>query len=141
MTDRNTSNYGAPPQGPSPWNVGLIYFAGLLMIMVGAFQALIGVVALFQDDFFATTPNYVLRFDSTSWGWIHLLFGLLVLFAGIAVLNGRTWGQVIGIVLAGLSAFANFAFIPYYPFWSITIIVLDVFVIWALAVHGRDITR
>jgi hypothetical protein len=69
-------------------------------------------------------------------GVIHLLVGLLVLFAGVAVMSGQTWARVFGIILAGLSALAaNFMFIPYYPFWSLLIIALDVFVIWALAVY------
>ncbi len=55
------------------------------------------------------------------------------------MLAGKTWGRVIGIMLASLSALANFAFLPYYPFWAITVITLNVFVIWALAVHGRDL--
>jgi hypothetical protein len=66
---------------------------------------------------------------------------LVILFAGFGVLSGQTWGRVVGIILAGVSALANFAFIPYYPVWSLVIIALDVFVIWALAAHGRDITR
>jgi hypothetical protein len=66
---------------------------------------------------------------------------LLVLFAGFAVLSGQTRGRTIGIILAALSALANFAFIPYYPVWSLVIIALDVFVIWALAAHGHDVAR
>ncbi len=111
------------------------------MILAGSFQAFAGLVAIFDDEFYVTTPKYVLQFDSTSWGWIHLLMGLVVLCAGFAVMSGKTWGRVVGITLAVLSAAANFAFLPYYPFWSLTIITLDVFVIWALSVHGRDITR
>ena len=76
---------------------------------------------------------------ATSWGWIHLLVGLVVAVAGLAVLGGRTWGRVVGITLAMLSALANFLFIPYYPFWALTVIVLDIFIIWALAAHGRDV--
>jgi hypothetical protein len=115
-------------------------FAGVMMIMAGAFQALSGLVALFENEFYVATRNYLLQFDATSWGWIHLLLGLLVLFAGFAVLAGQTWGRVVGITLAVLSALANFAFLPYYPFWAMTIIALDIFVIWALAVHGRETT-
>ena len=63
---------------------------------------------------------------------------MLVLFAGFAVLSGQTWGRVVGIILAVLSALANFAFIPYYPFWSLAIIALDVFIVWALAMHGDE---
>ena len=142
MTEQSTSQYGRVDQGPSSsWAVGFIAFAGVMMIMAGGFQAFAGLVAILENEFYATTRNYILKFDVTSWGWIHLLLGLVVLFAGFAVLSGQTWGRVIGIILAGLSALANFAFIPYYPVWSLVIIALDVFVIWALAAHGRDITR
>ena len=127
----------APPSAAAR---GLIVFAGVLMIMAGGFQTLAGLVALFQDEFYVATRNYLLQFDATSWGWIHLLLGLMVLFAGFAVLSGQTWGRVVGITLAVLSALSNFAFIPYYPFWALAIIALDVFIIWALAAHGRDIT-
>jgi hypothetical protein len=142
MTERTSQQYGRVDQNPpSGWAIGFTTFAGVIMIMAGAFQAIAGLVGIFENEFYATTRNYILKFDVTTWGWIHLLLGLLVLFAGFAVLSGRTWGRAIGITLAGLSALANFAFIPYYPIWSLVIIALDVFVIWALAAHGRDITR
>ena len=126
---------------PSGWAIGFIMFAGVMMIIAGSFQAFAGLVALFENEFYVKTPNYLLELDATSWGWIHLLLGLLVVIAGFAVLNGMVWGRTIGVVLAVLSAFANFAFIPYSPFWSMLIIAVDIFVIWALTVHGRDITR
>ena len=69
-------------------------------------------------------------------GWIHLLVGLLVAFAGYGLLSGKTWARTVAILLVVLSAIANFLFIPYYPFWSLLIITLDVFVIWAIAAHG-----
>ena len=97
-------------------------------------------VALFENEFYVATRNYLFQFDATAWGWIHLLGGLLVVGAGFAVMAGKTWGRVIGIILAVLSLLANFAFIPYYPFWSLTIIAVDIFVIWALVAHGRDVT-
>jgi hypothetical protein len=80
--------------------------------------------------------NYLFQFDATSWGWIHLLLGLVVAFAGYGPLSGRTWARAAAIALAVLSAIANFLFIPYYPFWSLLIITLDIFVIWAIAAHG-----
>ena len=113
---------------------GFAVFAGVIMIMSGAFQAIAGLVGLFANEVYVATRKYVFQFDVTTWGVIHLLVGLLVLFAGVAVMSGQTWARVIGIILAGLSALANFMFIPYYPFWSLLIIALDVFVIWALAV-------
>jgi hypothetical protein len=142
MTEQRTSQYRRVDEKPSSGlAVGFAVFAGVMMIMAGSFQAIAGLVAIFENEFYATTPNYILKFDVTTWGWIHLLLGLLVLFAGIAVLSGQTWGRVIGILLASVSALANFAFIPYYPVWSLVIIALDVFVIWALAAHGRDLAR
>jgi hypothetical protein len=123
----------------SGWAVGFILFAGLMMIMAGIFQAFSGLVALFENEFYVATRNYLFQFDATTWGWIHLLVGLVVALAGLAVLGGRTWGRVVAITLAVVSALVNFAFIPYYPFWSLTIIALDSFVIWALAAHGRAV--
>jgi hypothetical protein len=123
----------------SSWAVGLILFAGIMMVMAGFFQAFSGLVALFQNEFYVATRNYLLQLDATSWGWIHLVVGIVVAAAGFAVMAGRTWGRVVGITLAVVSALANFAFIPYYPFWAITIIALDVFIIWALAAHGGEI--
>lgn len=124
----------------SSWAVGFILFAGIMMIVSGGFQAFAGLVALFEDEFYVATRNYLLQFDAAAWGWIHLLGGLLVVAAGFAVMAGKIWGRVIGIILAVLSLLANFAFMPYYPFWSLTIIAVDVFVIWALTAHGRDVT-
>jgi hypothetical protein len=123
----------------SGWAVGLILFAAIMMIMAGTFQAFAGLVALFENEFYVATRNYLFQFDATSWGWIHLAVGIVVALAGFAVMAGRTWGRVVGITLAVLSALANFLFIPYYPFWAMTVIALDIFVIWALAAHGRDV--
>ena len=142
MTEQRTSQYRRVEERPrSGLAAGFTVFAGVMMIMAGCFQAIAGLVAIFENEFYATTRNYILKFDVTTWGWIHLLLGLLVLCAGFAVLSGKTWGRVIGIIVASVSALANFAFIPYYPVWSLVIIALDVFVIWALAAHGRDVTR
>ncbi len=138
-----TQHTAGHPQEPHRSGVatGFIVFAGVMMIMAGGFQSVAGLAAVFKDDFYVSTPNYLLEFDTTAWGWLHLLMGVLVLLAGIAVLNGQVWGRTVGVILAVLSAMVNFAFIPYYPFWSMLIIAVDVFVIWALTAHGRDIVR
>lgn len=124
---------------PSGGVVGLITFAGIMMIMIGVFHTFSGLAAIVEDSFYVTTPNYLLEFDVTTWGWIHLIAGIVVAAAGFGVFAGRTWARVVGITLAFLSAIVSFAFIPYYPVWSVLIIVLDVFIIWALAVHGREV--
>jgi hypothetical protein len=107
--------------------------------MAGVFQAISGLVAIFQNEFYVATRNYLFQFDATTWGWIHLLVGLVVAFGGWGLLSGRTWARAAAIALAVLSAIANFLFIPYYPFWSLLIITLDIFVIWAVAAHGGEL--
>jgi len=140
MTEQSTSNYTRDDHGsPSGWAVGGITFAAVMMMLAGTFQALAGLVAIFENEFYATTKNYVFQFDATSWGWIHLLVGLAIGLAGFGVLRGNLAARIVGIGLASLSAIANFLFIPYYPFWSMAIIALDIFVIWALAAHGSEV--
>ena len=107
-------------------------FAGVVMILIGTFQAIAGLAGILEDEFYVASPNYVFELDATAWGWIHLLLGLLVAYAGYALFAAKTWARVIGVTLATLSAIANFFFIPFYPFWAILIISLDVWVIWAL---------
>jgi hypothetical protein len=125
----------------SGWTVGLVVFAAAIMIMVGAFQIIAGLAAIFDDQFFVVTRNYVFDLDATAWGWVHLLLGILLVFAGWGIFSGATWARVTGMVLAILSAVSNFFFIPYYPVWAIVIIALDVAVIYALAVWDRDQAR
>ncbi|HKQ02686.1 MAG TPA: hypothetical protein VJ735_20375 [Actinomycetes bacterium] len=137
MSEQTPSGYrAARGREASGWAVGFILFAAIMMIMAGVFQALTGLVAIFENEFYVPTRNYLFQFDATSWGWIHLVIGLLVAFAGWGLLSGRTWARTVAITLAVLSAIANFAFIPYYPFWSLLIIAIDVLVIWAIAAHG-----
>jgi len=118
--------------------VGFIVFAGIAMVMIGALHALQGLVALFNDDFYVVGQEWIFEFDLTTWGWIHLLIGLLVLIAGFFEFKGAVWARVVGIAAAALSAVLNFMWLPYYPVWALIIIALDVMVIWALSVHGRD---
>ena len=139
MTDRTTTNYPPVKRAHNDWATGGIVFAAVMMIMAGIFQALAGIVALFENEFFAVTPNYVFEFDATAWGWIHLLIGIGVGLAGFGVLRGNLAARIVGIGVAALSVVSNFLFIPYYPFWSLTIIALGVFVIWSLAAHGSDL--
>ena len=138
MTEQGSQypSAGRPDQTTSGWATGFILFAGLMMIMVGIWQALQGLIAIFENEFYVATRNYLFQFDATTWGWTHLILGLVVAFAGWGLLSGRTWARTVAIILALLSAIANFAFIPYYPFWSLLIITLDIFVIWAVAAHG-----
>lgn len=120
--------------------VGWVAFAGVLAIVLGAFQSLAGIVALFKNEVYVVGPENIWLLDYTTWGWIHLIWGIFLILAGGAILSGKTWGRVVGVLLACVSALVNFAFIPMYPFWSIVIIAMNIFVIYALTVHGEEIT-
>jgi hypothetical protein len=130
--------YTASGKAPTAW-VGWIMFASTMMIVIGLFHAIQGLVAIFKDDYFLVADSgLVVTLDYTAWGWLHLLGGLLVAFAGVSLYSGRMWARVVGIALAVISALLNFAMIAAYPLWSMIIIALDVFVILALTVHGRE---
>ena len=120
---------------------GVAMFAGFMMILIGAFQAIAGLVGIIDDQFSVLGVKYVFEFDTTTWGWIHLVVGIVIVLAGLGLFSGAVWARTIGVILAAVSAIATFAYLPYYPVWSIVIITLDVIVIWALTAHGRDITR
>jgi hypothetical protein len=130
---------GPSRRQPSAW-VGVVLFGGIMMLMVGGFQIIQGLVALFREDYYLVTPNgLVIDVDYTTWGWTHLLIGLVAVGTGIGVMLGQMWARVLGIVIAVVSALANVAFLSAYPIWSTIIIAMDVLVIYALAVHGRDV--
>lgn len=121
--------------------VGVTAFAGILMIMGGLFHFMQGLIALIDDTFYVAGKEYVFKFDLTTWGWIHLIAGILVAAAGVALFAGQVWARTIGVLLACVSILASFAWLPYYPIWSLVVITFDGFVIWALTMHGRDITE
>jgi hypothetical protein len=125
---------------PSGWATGAVLFAGILMIIIGIFEAFNGLNAIFEDQFYAVTENYIFDIDVTAWGWIHLLLGILVIFGGYAVMAGRTWGRILALIMATLAAIANFVYIPYYPFWSILMIALAIWVIWALTARWHEVS-
>jgi hypothetical protein len=125
--------------GASDSAVGLAFFAATMMIMVGVFHAIQGLVALANDTFYVVGEEWVFQFDITTWGWVHLAFGALLIVAGIFLFKGATWARWTAVVLAGLSAVVNFMWLPYYPLWSVIVIAIDVAIIWALTAHGRAI--
>ena len=133
---------------PSGWAVGWTFFAAFMMIMMGIFHAIAGFAGILEDEFISVVPAigtstqgdvYFLQFDATTWGWIHLIMGIVVALAGFALFSGAVWARTIGVIIAFISAIANFAWLPYSPVWSIIVITLDVLVIYALMVHGREL--
>jgi hypothetical protein len=118
--------------------VGWIWFAAVVMIMNGTFNAIDGLVALLKDEVYVQTKKGLVVFDYTAWGWILLIIGAIQLIVGFALASGQFWARVMAIFLATLSAIAQIAFITAFPLWSLIVITLDVIVLWALIVHGEE---
>ena len=126
----------------SGWAVGWTYFAAFLLIMLGIWHAIVGFSAILKDNVLVAGQlgdGYFLKLDSTQWGWIHLILGIVILLAGFGLFTGAVWARTIGVIFAVISGLAAFAWLPYYPVWGVLFVVAAVGVIWALTVHGRDI--
>jgi hypothetical protein len=133
-----TAQHVADRPQPTGW-VGWVIFAGVAMIVLGAFQVIEGLVAVFQRGFYvATTSHLIVHVGYATWGWVHFCIGVLIVLTGFGVMAGATWARILGIAFAVISAIVNLAFLPAYPVWGVLIIALDVVVIYALAVHGRE---
>jgi hypothetical protein len=127
--------------GPSGW-AGWVVFGGVMLILMGAFQIVQGLVALFDDGFYAVSSNgLVVDVDYNTWGWLHLVIGVVGVLVGVGLLAGNLAARMAGVVIAFLSALANLAFASAYPVWSVIVIAIDVIVIYAIIVHGRELKR
>ncbi len=113
-------------------------FGGTVLATVGLFQFFEGLSAVLNDDLYVRTPNYVYQFDLTAWGWLHLIVGIVAVGVGIAVLLGQSWAMFVGILMATLSLLMQFLFLPWAPFWALTIMAVNMAVIWALATRLSD---
>jgi hypothetical protein len=139
MGTRFPSQSASPRSEPTGW-VGWIVFAAVMLIMIGLLHAIEGFVALFKDSYYLVrSSGLVVNVDYTAWGWVHLLLGLAIAATGAALFTGRMWARVVAVGLAALSIVANFGFSSAYPIWSLIIVAVDVLVIYALTVHGREI--
>jgi hypothetical protein len=119
---------------------GWVVFGGVMLIMLGTFQVVQGLVALFDDGFYLVGSNgLVVDIDYNTWGWIHIVIGAVGVLTGVGLLAGNMAARVVGVGVAFLSALVNLAFISAYPVWSTILIALDVIVIYAIIVHGREL--
>ncbi|MEU2288678.1 hypothetical protein ABZ614_43555 [Streptomyces sp. NPDC013178] len=139
-TDRAPSEWGSRPVEESGWAAGGVVFAGVLMLVHGVLTALQGIAAIAEDDVYARLGDYVYEISLTGWGWILLILGVVAAATGWGILKGADWARTAGILLASLSLVLQFLFLPYAPVWSITLIAIDVFVIWSLATYRPPIT-
>ena len=124
---------------PTGW-VGWIGFASFMLLLGGVFAVIAGLAALFKDTVvYHSATNTVWVLDYTTWGWVHVVLGFMTIVASGSLLRGGLYGRIFAVVVALLSAFANMAFIPVYPVWSILIITVDILVIYAITVHADEI--
>jgi hypothetical protein len=137
-----SAHAGAVPKASDSYSgwVGWIGFAGVIMMMLGTFHAIQGLVALFNDEYYlVSSSGLVVSLDYTAWGWIHLIGGAVLVAAGLGVFGGQVWARTVGVIAAVLSAIVNVAFLAAYPVWSLMMIALDVILILALTVHGSEV--
>jgi hypothetical protein len=143
-TQQSPTATGAPYEPPEPsrataW-VGLIFFASIMLMLVGTIQFIQGLAALFNDEYYLVTRNgLLLKMDFTIWGWIHLLIGLAAVAASAGLLLAKTWARTVAIIIAAVSAIGNIVFLAAFPVWSVIVIAIDVLVIYAVSVHGREV--
>ena len=120
--------------------MGLTTFAWIMMVILGGWWIITGIVHIASDDFYDPSQQWIFELSSTAWGWTHLILGAVILVAGFFLFAGAVWARVIGVILAVISGLAAFAWLPYYPVYAILMVALSVLLIWALTVHGRDLS-
>jgi hypothetical protein len=142
MTAASASSEPLPPERMSTraaWAFGVVTFAGVTLVTLAFFEILQAIAAIAEDQVFVAGVDYTYAIDLSQWGWIHMALGLIGLAIGIGLMVGQSWARVAGIVVAVLVALANFAWLPYFPIWSLLIIAFSAVVIWALTTQlGED---
>lgn len=130
---------GTRPASYSSAAAGWAMFAGIMLIIYGVFDVIQGIVALANNEFFVLTQDYIFKLNLTTWGWIHIIGGVILIASGAGIFGGSVLARTVGVIVAGFAIVWNFAWLPYYPIWSIVAIAFGIAVIWALTAHGRDI--
>lgn len=134
----NDPSSSPPGEGRPIFAASVVVFAGVILAIVGVFQIFQGVVAVFDDGFYVVTRNYTFDLDTTAWGWIHIVVGLLAVGIAAGLLSGAMWARIAAVTVATLSALVNFLWIPYFPVWAIVIIALDLLIIWGVTQYKPD---
>jgi hypothetical protein len=126
----------------SSWT-GWIAFAGWLMIVIGTLDFFQGLIAVIRDEYYVLTANQIIVFDLTTWGWITLIWGIVVLLAGLGLLSGASWARWVTIVVGSINLFVQLSFVgsAQYPLWALTVLALTVVVLYALIVRWDEATE
>ncbi|MEU1319457.1 DUF7144 family membrane protein [Streptomyces tibetensis] len=130
--------HGTPRARHGTAAAGLMIFAAIMLMITGILAIMRGISAIAEDQVFVSTPNYVFSFDLTGWGWIHLALGVVAVLVSVGLFQASTWARVLGVGIAGLVLIANFLSLPAYPVWSVVMIALTGFIIWALCTAKKS---
>ena len=119
---------------------GWIGFAGILMLIIGAMDFFQGLIALFEDDYYVVTHSGLLVFDLTAWGWVMLIWGALLVLAGLALLSAQSWARWFTIILVSLNILGQLGFVggSAYPLWALTALALNIVVLYALTARWSE---
>lgn len=116
-------------------------FGGLMMVIIGILNVIQGLIAVVRDDYYVLTAEQIIVFDLTTWGWIMLLWGIVVALAGWALAMGAGWARWFTIVVGSLNVILQLGFVGsgQYPLWALTVLALNVLVLYAVTVRWRDV--
>ncbi|MFF5036232.1 DUF7144 family membrane protein [Nocardia salmonicida] len=117
---------------------GITMLAVILLLVAGILSIVRGIAGVTKDEIFLIPSEYSYQLDVSNWGWIHLSLGILLVAVAIGMMLTATWARIFAYSLAALSIIANFLSLPYYPWWSVIIIAIDLTVIWAVATWNPD---
>ena len=131
------SNISGTRAVPTGW-VGWVIFAGLMMIINGFMNVISGIAAIAKDEVYVAGRHAAVLLDTTAFGWIHLVLGIVFATAGFFVIRGATWAIAVAVVAVSVNMLTQMMQLPSYPFWALMIITIDVLVLWALIVHGSE---
>jgi hypothetical protein len=144
MTFQEGAMQGSRDRGEtavSPWAITFLILAAVLMMVVGVFHIIEGLAAVINDQFFVVVNGYAYDMDVSTWGWIHLIGGIIVAISGFMLFTGALWARIVAVIVVIGSAILNFVTIPYCPVWSIIMLAVNGGVLWALIAHGRDLSE
>jgi uncharacterized membrane protein (DUF2068 family) len=119
---------------------GWIGFAGVMLMIIGGLDFFQGLIALFEDEYYVVTQSGFLVFDLTAWGWIMLIWGVLLLLAGFGLVAAQGWARWFAIVVVSLNFIAQLGFLgnSQYPLWSLTVMALNIIVLYALTARWSE---
>jgi hypothetical protein len=137
-----STDYPGVEQSTATAWVAWVLFAGIMLVLLGSFQAVVGLVALFHNGYFTAHRNgQLVAVDATTWGWIHLGLAAVALVTGLGLLLGATWARIVGTVLCVVNVIVAFGFVSVSPVWAALLILFSVITAYALVAHGGEVAE